>query len=227
MAIVSVRNLQRTYQQGTITVRALNGVDLDIDPGEFTVLMGPSGSGKTTLLNCIGGLDTPSGGTVTVDGVELGALSKGALSDMRLAKLGFVFQSYNLIPVLSAYENAEFVLLLQGVPPAERRERVLQTLKDVGLEGLGDRRPSELSGGQQQRVAVARAIAGKPALVLADEPTANLDSKTGHSLIELMKTLNEEHGITFVFATHDPKVMDAAKRVVHLVDGRIETDERR
>ncbi|MCB9673516.1 MAG: ABC transporter ATP-binding protein [Alphaproteobacteria bacterium] len=227
MSIVSVRNLQRTYQQGTITVKALNGVDLDIDSGEFTVLMGPSGSGKTTLLNCIGGLDTPSSGSVVIDGTELGKLTKGELSDLRLHKLGFVFQSYNLIPVLSAYENAEFVLLLQGVPPKERRERVMQTLKDVGLEGMEHRRPGELSGGQQQRVAVARAIAGRPALVLADEPTANLDSKTGHALIELMKHLNDVHGITFVFATHDPKVMDAAKRVVQLVDGKIESDDRR
>jgi len=227
MPIVHVENLQRTYQQGTVSVRALDGVDIDIDPGEFTVLMGPSGSGKTTLLNCIGGLDTPTGGRVVVDGVDLGTLSRNALSDLRLAKLGFVFQSYNLIPVLSAYENAEFVLLLQGVAPAERRERVMATLADVGLAGMENRRPSELSGGQQQRVAVARAITGKPALVLADEPTANLDSKTGTALIELMKGLNQTHGITFVFATHDPKVMDAAKRVVRLVDGRIDSDESR
>jgi len=227
MPIVHVENLQRTYQQGTVSVRALDGVDLDIEPGEFTVLMGPSGSGKTTLLNCIGGLDTPTGGRVIVDGVDLGTLSRNALSDLRLEKLGFVFQSYNLIPVLSAYENAEFVLLLQGVPPAERRKRVMATLADVGLAGMENRRPSELSGGQQQRIAVARAITGKPALVLADEPTANLDSKTGTALIELMKGLNESHGITFVFATHDPKVMHAAKRVVRLVDGRIESDESR
>lgn len=227
MSIVQVRDLKRTYQQGTTTVRALDGVDLEIDSGEFTVLMGSSGSGKTTLLNSIGGLDTPTSGSVVVDGTDLASLSKGALSDLRLAKLGFVFQSYNLIPVLSAYENAEFVLLLQGVPPAERRTRVMETLKNVGLEGMEDRRPGELSGGQQQRVAVARAIAGKPTLVLADEPTANLDSKTGHALIELMKTLNEEHGITFIFATHDPKVMDAAKRVIRMEDGKILEDERR
>lgn len=227
MPIVQVHDLKRTYQQGSVTVRALDGVDLSIEEGEFTVLMGASGSGKTTLLNSIGGLDTPSSGSVVIDGTELGSLSKGALSDLRLAKLGFVFQSYNLIPVLSAYENAEFVLLLQGMPAAERRERVMQTLADVGLKGMEDRRPGELSGGQQQRVAVARAIAGRPTLVLADEPTANLDSKTGHALIELMKTLNEEHGITFLFATHDPKVMDAAKRVIRMEDGRILEDERR
>jgi len=227
MPIVRVRDLERVYRKGSAEVRALDGVDLDIDSGEFTVLMGPSGSGKTTLLNCIGGLDSPTRGSVEVDGVVLGELSKGELSDMRLAKLGFVFQSYNLIPVLSAYENAEFVLLFQGVPAGERRERVLRTLRDVGLEGLEHRRPGELSGGQQQRVAVARAIAGHPALVLADEPTANLDSKTGHDLIALMRRLNQEHGITFVFATHDPKVMKAARRVIRLVDGRIDDDQRR
>jgi putative ABC transport system ATP-binding protein len=164
---------------------------------------------------------------VKVDGVELSSLSATALSDLRLHKLGFVFQSYNLVPVLSAYENAEFVLLLQGRPAAERRQIVMQTLADVGLTGMENRRPGELSGGQQQRVAVARAIAGRPALVLADEPTANLDSHTGASLIELMKHLNEAHGITFVFATHDPKVMEAAKRVVRLVDGKIAEDLRR
>lgn len=227
MAIVTVRDLHRTYQQGTVTVRALAGVDLDIEPGEFTALMGPSGSGKSTLLNCIGALDKPSSGTVTIDGTELSSLSATGLSDLRLRKLGFVFQSYNLVPVLSAFENAEFVLLLQGMPASERRERVMKTLADVGLTGMEHRRPSELSGGQQQRVAVARAIAGRPALVLADEPTANLDSTTGGALIDLMRDLNANHGITFVFATHDPKVMDAAKRVVRLVDGKIAEDERR
>jgi putative ABC transport system ATP-binding protein len=227
MPIVSVRGLTREYQQGSHTVHALRGVDLDIEAGEFTVLMGPSGSGKTTLLNMIGALDEPTAGTVTIDGQELGAMSSGARSDLRLERLGFVFQSYNLIPVLSAYENAEFVLMLRGVPPAERRQRVMRTLKDVGLEGMEGRRPNQLSGGQQQRVAVARAIAGKPTLVLADEPTANLDSSTSGELIELMKELNEQHGITFLFATHDPNVMAAAKRVVRLVDGKIDRDERR
>ena len=225
MSTVSVRGLVRHYTQGDVVVKALDGVDLDLGEGEFTTLMGPSGSGKTTLLNQIGGLDQPDQGTITIDGVEISKLSASALADVRLRKLGFVFQSYNLVPVLSAYENAEFVLLLQGVPAAERRERVMQTLKEVGLEGLEHRRPSELSGGQQQRVAVARAIAGRPALVLADEPTANLDSKTSESLIELMKSLNEEHGVTFLFSTHDPMVMEAARRVVHMRDGSIEEDE--
>jgi len=227
MSTVSVRGLVRHYQQGDVTVKALDGVDLDIGKGEFTTLMGPSGSGKTTLLNQIGGLDQPDAGTISIGGVEISKLSSGQLADVRLRKLGFVFQSYNLVPVLSAYENAEFVLLLQGMPAKERRERVMQTLKDVGLEGMEHRRPGELSGGQQQRVAVARAIAGRPALVLADEPTANLDSHTSESLIELMKQLNQEHGITFLFSTHDPMVMDAAHRVIHMRDGTIEEDERK
>jgi len=227
MSTVSVRGLVRHYQQGDVTVKALDGVDLDIGKGEFTTLMGPSGSGKTTLLNQIGGLDQPDAGTISIDGVEISKLSSGQLADVRLRKLGFVFQSYNLVPVLSAYENAEFVLLLQGMPAKERRERVMQTLRDVGLEGMEHRRPGELSGGQQQRVAVARAIAGRPALVLADEPTANLDSHTSESLIELMKQLNQEHGITFLFSTHDPMVMDAARRVIRMRDGTIEADERK
>jgi putative ABC transport system ATP-binding protein len=224
MPIVSVRELTREYEQGTHIVHALRGVDLDIESGEFTALMGPSGSGKTTLLNLIGALDEPTAGTVTIDGQDIGAMNRGTRSDMRMERLGFIFQSYNLIPVLSAYENAEFVLLLRGVPAAERKQRVMETLAAVGLQGMEDRRPNELSGGQQQRVAVARAIVGKPALVLADEPTANLDSKTSEALIDLMKMLNEEHGVTFVFATHDPRVMAAAKRVVHLVDGEISED---
>ncbi|MFT4624806.1 MAG: putative ABC transport system ATP-binding protein [Myxococcota bacterium] len=227
MAIATVRGATRDYVQGAYTVRALRGVDLDVEPGDFLALMGPSGSGKSTLLNLIGGLDLPTSGEVTIEGTQLSTMSASALSQLRRDRLGFVFQSYNLIPVLSAYENAEFVLLLQGKSQAERRKTVLQTLKDVGLEGLEDRRPNQLSGGQQQRVAVARAIAGKPALVLADEPTANLDSTTGAALIELMQMLNREHGITFVFATHDPKVMAAANRVVRLEDGEISSDERR
>ncbi len=227
MSIVSVSDLTREYPQGTHVVHALRGVDLDIDSGEFTALMGPSGSGKTTLLNLIGALDEPTAGSVTIDGKLLGELSAAERSDLRLERLGFVFQSYNLIPVLSAYENAEFVLMLRGMPAAERKQRVMETLASVGLQGMEHRRPNELSGGQQQRVAVARAIAGKPALVLADEPTANLDSKTGGELIDLMKGLNEQFGVTFLFATHDPNVMAAAKRVVRLADGRVEEDERK
>jgi len=227
MSIVQVRGASRDYAQGEHTVHALRGVDLDIESGEFTVLMGPSGSGKTTLLNLIGGLDEPTAGSIEVEGRDLATMSGGERSKMRLSRLGFVFQAYNLIPVLSAAENVEFVLEMAGMPAAERRERVMSTLASVGLAGMADRRPDQLSGGQQQRVAVARAIASKPALVLADEPTANLDSKTGTELVELMRTLNEEQGVTFVFATHDPKVMDRARRIVRLVDGQIEKDERR
>lgn len=223
--IVSVRDLKRTYQQGQIEVHALRGVDLEIGAGEFTALMGPSGSGKTTLLNQIGALDSPTSGSVMVGGEELSGMDKSARSDLRLNRIGFVFQAYNLIPVLSAYENAEFVLMMRGVSEKDRRERVMATLAAVGLEGMEHRLPGELSGGQQQRVAVARAIVGEPALVLADEPTANLDSKTGNDLIDLMRRLNADQGVTFVFATHDPKVMEAARRVVSLVDGRIESDQ--
>jgi len=227
MSIIEVRGLVRTYKQGSLEVRALRGVDLDIEPGEFTVLMGPSGSGKTTLLNQVGALDVPDGGSVKVEGRELGGMSSSELARLRLERLGFVFQAFNLIPVLTAYENAEFVLLMQGVGAEERRERVMETLHTVGLAGMEHRRPNELSGGQQQRVAVARAIAGQPALVLADEPTANLDSETGYELIQTMKRLNEDQGVTFVFATHDPKIMEHAKRIVRLVDGKIEEDQRR
>ena len=219
MSIVSVRGLSRDYEQGVHTVRALRGVDLDIEPGEFTALMGPSGSGKSTLLNLIGGLDEPTAGSVEIEGANLAAMTPAARSDLRRDRLGFIFQAYNLIPVLTAAENAEFVLQLQGQSPAERRARAVEMLAAVGLEGMEGRRPHEMSGGQQQRVAVARAIASDPALVLADEPTANLDSTTSDELIATMKKLNQELGVTFVFATHDPKVMEAAQRVVRLVDG--------
>ena len=225
-AIASVRGVTRNYKQGPHTVRALRGVDLDVEEGDFLALMGPSGSGKSTLLNLLGGLDLPNEGEVSIEGKELSSLSKSALSDLRRDRMGFIFQSYNLIPVLSAFENAEFVLLLRGTPVAERNKIVMEMLAAVGLQGMENRRPNELSGGQQQRVAVARAIAGKPALVLADEPTANLDSETGNDLIDLMRSLNKEHGITFIFATHDPKVMKAANRVVRLEDGLVISDER-
>ena len=226
MAIVSVRGLSRDYQQGEHTVHALRGVSLDIEPGEFTVLMGPSGSGKSTLLNLIGGLDKPTAGSVEIEGADLAAMTPAERSDLRRDRLGFIFQAYNLIPVLTAAENAEFVLQLQGKPSDERRARAMETLEVVGLKGMEGRRPNELSGGQQQRVAVARAIAGDPALVLADEPTANLDSTTSDELIATMKHLNTEYGVTFVFATHDPKVMEAAQRMVRLVDGEIAEDTR-
>jgi putative ABC transport system ATP-binding protein len=227
MSIVSVRGLSRDYEQGAHTVRALRSVDLDIQPGEFTALMGPSGSGKSTLLNLIGGLDQPSSGSVEIEGTELATMTPAARSDLRRDRLGFVFQAYNLIPVLTAAENTEFVLQLQGKSAAERRERAIEMLAAVGLEGMENRRPHEMSGGQQQRVAVARAIAADPALVLADEPTANLDSTTSDELIATMKRLNSELGVTFVFATHDPKVMDAAQRVIRLVDGEIAEDIRK
>jgi len=224
MSIVSVRGLSRDYTQGIHTVHALRSVDLDIEPGEFTVLMGPSGSGKSTLLNLIGGLDQPTAGSVKIEDADLATMTPAERSDLRRDRLGFVFQAYNLIPVLTAAENAEFVLQLQGKPAEARRKRALETLAVVGLEGMENRRPHEMSGGQQQRVAVARAIAGEPALVLADEPTANLDSTTSDELIATMKKLNTEFGVTFVFATHDPKVMEAAQRVVRLVDGEIAED---
>ncbi len=225
MALVQVTDIARTYQQGSHEVHALRGVDLQIQPGEFVALMGPSGSGKTTLLNLIGGLDTPSTGKIEIEGTDISALSGSALSDLRRDRVGFVFQAYNLVPVLSAAENAEMVLVLRGDDPTERREKAMTTLSEVGLSGKENRRPAELSGGEQQRVAVARAITGEPALVLADEPTANLDSTTGTELIALMRRLNQEKGITFIFATHDPKVMDAADRVVKMVDGKIVSDD--
>lgn len=227
MSIVSVRELTRDYQQGEHTVHALRGVSLDIEPGEFTALMGPSGSGKSTLLNLIGGLDKPTAGSVEIEGADLAAMTAAERSDIRRDRLGFIFQAYNLIPVLTAAENAEFVLQLQGKTVKERRDRAFEMLAAVGLEGMENRRPNELSGGQQQRVAVARAIAGDPALVLADEPTANLDSSTSDELLATMKKLNAELGVTFVFATHDPKVMDAAQRVIRLVDGEIAEDIRK
>jgi len=225
MNIVECKDVVKTYQQGKITVQALRGVSLEVEKGGFVALCGPSGSGKTTLLNLIGGLDRPQSGRVSVDGQDLGSLSQGQLAEMRLHKVGFVFQAYNLIPVLSAVENVEFVMLLQGVPSGERRQRAREILDEVGLEGKYDRRPSELSGGQQQRVAVARAIVSNPSIVLADEPTANLDSKTGTSLLEMMRRMNQSRGVTFIFSTHDDKVMDYARRLVHIRDGQVAQDE--
>ncbi len=225
--VVALHGVTKLYQQGSLEVHALRGLDLTVTQGEFTALIGPSGSGKTTTLNLIGGLDSPTSGSVRVEGVDLGTLNRKALSHLRRDRIGFVFQSYNLIPVLTAYENAEMVMWVQGVPAPERRERVMELLGAVGLEGLEDRKPTELSGGQQQRVAIARAIASDPAVVLADEPTANVDSETAEMLISLMETLNRERGVTFLFSTHDHRVVERVKRVVRLVDGRVDSDTAR
>ncbi len=223
--LLRARDAWRTYHQGAIEVHALRGLSLDVHRGEFVVLAGPSGSGKSTLLNLFGALDTPTRGTIEIEGVDLSGLSARARSDLRRDRIGFVFQSYNLVPVLTAYENAELTLLLQGVGEAERRRRVGELLDQVGLEGMHDRLPSELSGGQQQRVAVARALAPSPALVLADEPTANLDSKNSVALIELMRDLNRTSETTFLFSSHDDKVIDRAGRLVWLEDGTVVRDE--
>jgi putative ABC transport system ATP-binding protein len=225
--VIEISGVTKDYKQGALSVQALRGVDLTIAEGEFTAVCGPSGSGKTTLLNLIGALDTPTAGTLRVDGRDLAALGRQGRSRLRRDRIGFVFQAYNLMPVLTAYENAESVLALQGVPERQRRETVMAILKDVGLDGLEDRRPDQLSGGQQQRVAIARAIASSPAVVLADEPTANVDSETAEKLLEIMEQLNRTRGVTFVFSTHDPRVMQRARRLVRMVDGRIDSDERR
>ncbi len=222
--VLVLEAVSKVYRQGRQIVRALDAVDLTISQGEFAAIAGPSASGKTTLLNLAAGLDEPDSGKVLLGDRDLTAMSRRAKARLRLHQVGFVFQSYNLVPVLSAQENAEFILLLQGVSPKERQARVRQILKEVGLEGVEHRRPSELSGGQQQRVAVARAIAADPILVLADEPTANLDSQTALALLDLMERLNRQHGTTFLFSTHDPRVMKRARRLIELVDGRIHRD---
>ena len=223
--VVELEEVTKVYQQGDQRVDALRGLTMAVRSGEFTAISGPSGSGKTTALNLIGALDTPTSGTVRLEGADLGTLSRQELSHLRRDRIGFVFQAYNLLPILSAYENAEIVMAVQGVAEAERRPRVMELLARVGLEGMEDRRPSELSGGQQQRVAIARAIAARPAVVLADEPTANVDSTTADTLLEMMETLNREQQVTFLFSTHDPRVMARARRLVRLVDGRIEKDD--
>ncbi len=221
-AVVELRDVTKVYHQGSVDVHALRNLDLTVNKGEFTALVGPSGSGKTTALNLIGALDAPTSGSVIVEGRDLSDLGRRELSRLRRDRIGFVFQSYNLIPVLTAYENAEMVMWVQGVPAAERKERVTELLHSVGLEGMEDRRPTELSGGQQQRVAIARAIASDPAIVLADEPTANVDSETAENLISLMEKLNRDRGVTFLFSTHDHRVVERARRVVRMVDGRVE-----
>ena len=225
--LIHVRGVTRIYQQGALDVHALRGVDLDVEAGEFTALAGPSGSGKTTLLNIVGLLDQPTEGTVEVAGVDIAGMNRGEAADFRLATVGFIFQAYNLVPVLTAYENAEFTLLLRGVDARERRHRVEPLMERVGLADLMDRKPHELSGGQQQRVAVVRALATEPRIVLADEPTANLDSATSNELLDLMLELNQELSTTFLFSTHDPAVIDRARRIVRLLDGRVEGVESR
>ncbi len=227
MAIVAVENATRTYGEGATLVRALAGVSITIEPGEFTAIVGPSGSGKSTLLNLIGCLDTPSGGRILVEGQDTGAMSSRGLSHLRAKRIGFVFQSFNLIPVLTALENVELALQLASYTGSDRRDRAARALHDVGLGDKLDRRPNQLSGGQQQRVAVARALVKEPALVIADEPTANLDSTSGIAVLEIMRGLNRNEGVTFLFSTHDFKVMERAHRVVTLTDGVITDDEHR
>jgi putative ABC transport system ATP-binding protein len=226
VSIAKTEHLDKTYQDEGVPVRALKEVNLQVEKGEFLAIAGPSGSGKSTLLNLIGGLDEPTSGKVFLEGVDLGTLSKGKLAQVRLLKLGFVFQAYNLIPVLTAAENVEFVLMQQGIPEKQRRKKTIKLLEEMGIGEYADRRPNAMSGGQQQRVAVARAIASEPMLVLADEPTANLDSETAGSLLDLMRNLNQTKGITFIFSTHDPMVMERAERLVKLKDGKIIGDER-
>lgn len=221
MPIVETLDLSKIYNPGGVQVYALDRVSVSVDEGEFTALAGPSGSGKTTLLNLMGGLDRPDSGKIKVDGRALESLSDSEMADLRLKRIGFVFQSHNLIPVLTAFENVEYILRLQGVHSKERKERVRAILNEVGLSDKLDRRPTELSGGQQQRVAVARAIVSNPAIVLADEPTASLDSRTGEHLLELMLKMNKEKKATFIFSTHDPMVMRYARRVINLHDGRV------
>lgn len=225
--VIKTSDACRFFGSEATLVRALDHVSIEVDEGEFTAIIGPSGSGKTTLLNLIGGLDNPTSGTVELAGQNIARMSGSELSDFRRDHIGFIFQSYNLIPVLSAEENIEYIMLLQGVPAAKRKARVAEMLALVGLEGLGERRPPELSGGQQQRVAVARAMASGPNLILADEPTANLDSKTGIALLDVMRELNRERGMTFLFSTHDEKIMERATRLIHMRDGKVERDERK
>lgn len=223
--MIEVKNIKKTYSDGKIEVPAVRGVSLTIQPGEFTAIVGPSGSGKTTLLNIIGGLDTPSEGKITIAGQDISQLTENELIDFRLNHIGFVFQSYNLIPVLTARENVEFLMLLQGKDEKQRQQRAEQLLEAVGLKDQMHKKPNEMSGGQQQRVAVARALASKPDFILADEPTANLDSKSTNNLLDIMAHLNEREQTTFVFSTHDQRVIDRAKRVVSIDDGLVVKDE--
>ena len=225
MALIETHDLGKTYNSSAVPVEAVKHVDLRIEKGEFTAIVGPSGSGKTTLLNMVGGLDEPTYGTIMVDGTNIEKLKSSEMVEYRLHHIGFVFQAYNLIPVFSALENVEFIMLLQGIPKAEREKRAKELLTAVGLGDRIDNRPSQLSGGQQQRVAVARALASHPSFVLADEPTANLDSESTGSLLDLMAKLNKDYEMTFVFSTHDARVIERARRIVTLEDGQIKSDE--
>lgn len=224
---VRTTSLWKIYPQEPDPVEAVRGISTEIETGDFVAMAGPSGSGKTTMLNMIGGLTRPSRGQIWIGDREITEMSDKDLAQLRLERIGFVFQSYNLLPVLTALENAEFTLLLSGIPKDERRKKVLELFNKIGLSGLEDRKPGKLSGGQQQRVAVARAVVANPALILADEPTANLDSKASTDLLDVMERLNQDHGTTFLFSTHDPRVMERSRRLITLVDGQIESDERR
>lgn len=227
MAIISTHNLSKVYNPETVPVHALRDVNLEFEEGEFTTVRGPSGSGKTTLLNMIGGLDTPTGGYVEVDGTRITGMKDSKLIDFRLNNIGFVFQAYNLIPVFTAYENVSFIMLLQKWDKEKMKERAEELLTAVGLKGKFDSRPKQLSGGEQQRVAVARALASRPKFILADEPTANLDTDSAMNLLDMMEKLNSEENVTFIFSTHDQRVIDRARRVITMVDGAIHKDERK
>ena len=227
MSLIKANNLYRVYNATSVPVNALNGVDLNVNEGEFTAIVGPSGSGKTTLLNILGGLDSPTGGEMEIAGNNIAKLKGNELIDFRLKNIGFVFQAYNLIPVLTAKENVEFIMLLQNWDKVEREQRALKLLEEVGLKERVNNKPSQMSGGQQQRVAVARALASRPRFVLADEPTANLDSTSTSNLLDIMEMLNKEENMTFIFSTHDQRVIDRAKRVITLEDGKIKSDIRK
>jgi putative ABC transport system ATP-binding protein len=226
MKIIEIKELHKIYE-GAVPVHAVNGIDISFEAGEFAAIVGPSGSGKTTLLNMVGGLDKPTEGQIIIDNTNIGDLSSKEIIDFRMRNIGFVFQAYNLIPVLTAKENVEFIMHLQGKAKKERDQRTLELLKAVGLEDKIDNRPGKMSGGQQQRVAVARALASKPKFVLADEPTANLDSKTTENLLDIMEKLNKEENITFIFSTHDARVVKKARRVITIEDGKVKSDERK
>lgn len=227
MKIIEIKNLHKIYNSDSVSVHAVNGIDVSFEEGEFTAIVGPSGSGKTTLLNVIGGLDDATEGSVEIEGVKISDLSARKLTDFRMKNIGFVFQAYNLIPVLTARENVEFIMHLQGAKKSARDARTSELLQAVGLGEMMDRRPSKLSGGQQQRVAVARALASKPKFVLADEPTANLDSHSTENLLDIMEQLNKEEKITFIFSTHDQRVVNKARRVITIEDGKIINDVRK